>query len=89
MATVLEYTTEEQRSVVRFLWARGLNAKHVHKEMFPVYGGKCLSRKAVHNWVEKSSEGRTLPRITNFSVYGQQSFVFISPDINSEAGYPH
>jgi hypothetical protein len=20
--------------------------------MFPVYGGKCLSRKAVHNWVE-------------------------------------
>jgi hypothetical protein len=28
-------------------------------EMFPVYGGKCLSRKAVHNWVEKSSEGRS------------------------------
>jgi hypothetical protein len=23
--------------------------------MFPVYGGKCLSRKAVHNWVEKVS----------------------------------
>jgi hypothetical protein len=22
--------------------------------MFPVYGGKCLSREAVHNWVEKS-----------------------------------
>jgi hypothetical protein len=21
--------------------------------MLPVYGGKCLSRKAVHNWVEK------------------------------------
>jgi hypothetical protein len=21
--------------------------------VFPVYGGKCLSRKAVHNWVEK------------------------------------
>jgi hypothetical protein len=27
--------------------------------MFPVYGGKCLSRKAVHNWVEKSSQGRS------------------------------
>jgi hypothetical protein len=24
--------------------------------MFPVYGGKCLSRKAVHNWVEKFSQ---------------------------------
>jgi hypothetical protein len=21
--------------------------------MFPVYGGKCLSRKAVQNWIEK------------------------------------
>jgi hypothetical protein len=27
--------------------------------MFPVYGGKCLSRKAVHSWVEKFSQGRS------------------------------
>jgi hypothetical protein len=39
-----------------FLWAKGLNAKDIHKEMFPVYGGKCLSRKAVHKWVEKSGK---------------------------------
>jgi hypothetical protein len=31
-----------------FLWAKGLNAKDIHKEMFPVYDGKCLSGKAVH-----------------------------------------
>jgi hypothetical protein len=32
MATVLkEYITEEQRSVVHFLWAKGLNAKGIHK----------------------------------------------------------
>jgi hypothetical protein len=37
---------------VRFLWAKGLNGKDVHKEMFPVYGKKCLSWKAIHNWVE-------------------------------------
>jgi hypothetical protein len=50
MATVLEeYNTEEQRSVMPFLWAEGLNAKDIHKETFPVCGGKCLSRKAVHN----------------------------------------
>jgi hypothetical protein len=24
-----------------------------------VYGGKCLLRKAVHNWVEKFSQGRS------------------------------
>jgi hypothetical protein len=53
MATVLEYITKEQRSFVRFLLAKGLSAKDIHKEMFHVYGGKCLSRKAVHNWVEK------------------------------------
>jgi hypothetical protein len=27
--------------------------KNIHKEMFSVYGGKCLSHKAVHKWVEK------------------------------------
>jgi hypothetical protein len=54
MAIVLEvHTTEEQRSVVLFLWAKGLNAKDMHKEMFHVHGGKCLSCKAVHNWVGK------------------------------------
>jgi hypothetical protein len=42
---------------MRFLWANGLNANDILKEVFPVYGGKCLSRKAVHNWVEKFSEG--------------------------------
>jgi hypothetical protein len=29
----------------------------IHKEMFPVLDGKCLSRKAVHNWVAKFSQG--------------------------------
>jgi hypothetical protein len=32
MVTVLEvYTTEEKRSVVPLLWAKGLNAKDIHK----------------------------------------------------------
>jgi hypothetical protein len=54
MVTVLKvYTTEDRRSVVRFLWTKRLNTKNIRKEIFPVYDGKCLSRKAVHNWVEK------------------------------------
>jgi hypothetical protein len=44
---------------VRFLWARGLNAKDIHKEMFPVYCEKCLSSKAVHNWAKKFFQGRS------------------------------
>jgi hypothetical protein len=50
MATVLEeYTTEEHRSAVRFYGGR----KTQWKELFPVYGENCLSRKAVHNLVAK------------------------------------
>jgi hypothetical protein len=30
----------------------------MNKEMFPVYNGKRLSRKAAHSWVEKFSQGR-------------------------------
>jgi hypothetical protein len=49
MVTVLEeYTIEEQRFVERFLWAKEPNDKNLHNKMFPVYGGKCFSRKAVH-----------------------------------------
>jgi hypothetical protein len=52
MATVRKCTTEKKHFVVRFfLCAKGLKANDIHKEMFPVYGGKCLSRKAAHNWV--------------------------------------
>jgi hypothetical protein len=36
-----------------------LSAKDIHKEMFPVYGGKCSSCKPVHNWVKKFSQGRS------------------------------
>jgi hypothetical protein len=57
MATVLEECNKEgQVSVVRFL-TKGLNV--IHKEIFPVYGGKCLSRKGVHNWVEKFPQRRS------------------------------
>jgi hypothetical protein len=30
--------------------------------MFPVYGGKCLSHKEVHKWVEKSGRCFTIDK---------------------------
>jgi hypothetical protein len=36
----------EQRGVVRFLWAKDMAAKDIHKEMLPMYGEHCLSRRA-------------------------------------------
>jgi hypothetical protein len=51
MVSVLEVcVTKEHRSIVRFLWSKGFNAKDIHEEMFAVYVGKCLSRKAVPPW---------------------------------------
>jgi hypothetical protein len=41
MATVLEkYPTEEQRSINVSLWAKRINEKDSHKEIFLAYGGK-------------------------------------------------
>jgi len=48
----------EQRDV-RFLWAKKMEAKDIHKEMLPMYGEHCLSCQAVHNWVQKFAGGRT------------------------------
>jgi hypothetical protein len=55
MTTVLvECITEEQRSMVPFLWSKGLNIKDIHKKkVFSDYGGNFLSRKAAHRWVKK------------------------------------
>jgi hypothetical protein len=59
-ATVLEeYITEEQRSVMRFLWAKELTARDINKYIFPVYIGECLLHKADHNCFEKFSQGRS------------------------------
>jgi len=51
-------TKMEQRGDVRFLWAKGMAAKDIHKEMLPMYDEHCLSRQAVHNWVQKFSDSR-------------------------------
>ena len=32
--------------------------KDIHKEMLSMYGEHCMSHQAVHNWVQKFSEGR-------------------------------
>jgi hypothetical protein len=55
-ATVTEeYNIEEQRCVGCLLWEKGLNANDIHKEILLLIGGKCLSRKAGHNWAANVS----------------------------------
>jgi hypothetical protein len=57
MATVFEDVLPKS-SVLSFIFrrgAKGLNVTNIRKEKFPVYGQKCLSRKAVYDLAEKFS----------------------------------
>jgi hypothetical protein len=57
MATMLyELLLESSVLLCVFCGRKDSVKKDIHTEMFPVYGGKCLPCKAVHNWVEKFSE---------------------------------
>ncbi|KAG8224663.1 hypothetical protein J437_LFUL005105 [Ladona fulva] len=53
-------TTIEQHGIVLFLWPKNMTAKDIHKEMLAMYSEHCLSCQAIHNWVQKFSEGRTM-----------------------------
>jgi hypothetical protein len=46
-------TTEKHSSVVRSYGQQDSMQRLFMNEMFPVYGGKYMSRKAVHSWVQK------------------------------------
>jgi len=59
MATLpLKSSSNKQHAVIRFLWAKGLNANEIHSEMHPVYGDKCFMRSATHFWCTKFVHGR-------------------------------
>jgi hypothetical protein len=55
MAIMLERTIVPKSSVLLcvFLWAKGLSAKDIQKEIFRVCVGKCLFLKAIHNWADE------------------------------------
>ncbi|KAJ9601784.1 hypothetical protein L9F63_000076, partial [Diploptera punctata] len=59
MARVLQSSTcEEQRSVVRFLWAKGHKPSEIHRDMRGVYGDDCMDRSNVSRWCTFFQEGR-------------------------------
>jgi hypothetical protein len=57
MTTVLECTNEEGSVLLSFFFFCGQkdSAMDIHKEIFLVYSGKCLSHRAVHNWLANVS----------------------------------
>jgi hypothetical protein len=59
MATVLEGILPKNIVLLCFFMGKRTECKNILKEIFLLLGGKCLLRKAVHNCVEKFSQGRS------------------------------
>jgi hypothetical protein len=55
--------------------SKRLNEKDILKEMFPVYGGKCLSRKAAHEEAETEVRKWLRPQSKHFYDAGFDSLV--------------
>jgi len=64
-------TIEEQRGVVRFVWAEGEKPVEIHRRMLTQYGQSTMSQRKVYEWVERFKSGRT--RITDEGRYGRPS----------------
>jgi len=45
-------TVEEQRGVVRFLWAEGAKPVEIHRCMFAQYGQSTMSQRKDYEWWE-------------------------------------
>ncbi|UYV80237.1 hypothetical protein LAZ67_18002121 [Cordylochernes scorpioides] len=51
-------TTLEQRAVIRFLNAEGIQTSQICQRMKNIYGESCLSQKYIYKWVNEFKNGR-------------------------------
>ena len=59
MGTVLcDWTQEEVRSVIRFLWAKGTAPTEIHREIETVYGCNVMTMQHVRKWCREFIGGR-------------------------------
>ena len=58
-ASLQDCTIEEQRGVVRFLWAERLKPVEIHRRILTQYGQSTMSQLKVYEWVERFKSGRT------------------------------
>ena len=70
-APLQDCTIEEQRGVVRFLWAEGVKPVEIHRRMLAQYGESTMSQRKVYEWVESFNSGRT--RVTDECRSGRPS----------------
>jgi histone-lysine N-methyltransferase SETMAR len=54
-----DFSKEEQRTVVRFLWLQGKTGPQIHNELKGVLGERAMSLRSVYEWVSHFKSGRT------------------------------
>ena len=64
-------TIEEQRGIVRFLWAEGVKPVEIHRRMLAQYGQSTMNQRKIYEWVERFKLGRT--HVTDEGHSGQPS----------------
>jgi len=64
-------TFEEQRGVVRFLWAGGVKPVEIHRRMLAQYGQSTVIQRKVYGCLERFKSGRT--RVTDEGRSGRPS----------------
>ena len=70
-APLQDCTLDEQRGVVRFLWAEGVKPMENHRRMLAQYGQSTMNQRKVYEWVERFKSCRT--RVTDEGRSGQPS----------------
>ena len=70
-APLQDFAIEEQRGVVRFLWAEGAKPVEIHRRILAQYGQSIKSKRKVYEWVERFKSGRT--RVTDEGRSGRPS----------------
>jgi hypothetical protein len=48
VAPLSDCTIEEQRAVVRFLWAEGVKSTEIHRQMLAQYGGRTMHQRKIY-----------------------------------------
>jgi hypothetical protein len=56
-------TKEEQRAVIRFLWAEGVPGAEIHQRLSAQYGNSALPQHSVYKWIAMFKNGR--PSVTD------------------------
>ena len=52
-APLQDCTIQEQRGVVRFVWAEGVKPVEIHRRMLAQCGQSTMSQRKVYEWMER------------------------------------